>query len=255
MLTVSTLGTGTAFPEAERGPTCLVISDGTQRLVIDMGSGSLQKLARVGITPLDMDALFLTHAHPDHFADVTPLLFALTVPGYTRSKPLRLYASSVTFEILDRVADAYGHWLSPPEGAVTRVPLASGDRTKLGSFTVEAHPVQHTESSIGYRFVHSSGPVLAIPGDTGPCESLTALCRDADLAIVECSMPDILPIDGHMNPTSLAAMAHAANVRRLAITHRYPAAVTNDAAEELRSLLSIPLLVPDDGDTLHVDGS
>lgn len=255
MVTVSTLGTGTAFPEAERGPTCFVVSNDDARVVVDVGSGSLQKLARFGVTPLDMDALLLTHAHLDHFADVVPLLFALAVPGYTRPAPLPIYASVPTFALLDRLADAYGHWLDTPQGAIRRVPLRVGQYVEVGGLGLEVHAVSHSESSIGFRFVDGSGAVIAIPGDTGPTSSLDALCKDADLALIECAMPDSTPLKTHMNPSVLAQLVNSAGIKRLAVTHRYPTAIAEDVIGTLRSLVSIPVVVPDDGDTLHVDGS
>ena len=255
MLSITTVGTGTAFPEAGRGPTSMLVRNGDRSIVIDVGSGALQKLCKQGVTPLDMDALMLTHAHLDHFADVIPLLFALHVPGYSRTEPLRIYASEPTLALLDRLRTAYAGWLEVPKSNVEFVTLAAGDELEVCGVTVSVHPIRHAESSLGYRLTGPDGEVLAVPGDSGPCDGLTALCDGADLAVVECSMPDVMPIEGHMNPSTLRDLVEASGLRRLAVTHRYPAAVANDAVGSLREMVSIEVLVPDDGDTLQVRGS
>jgi ribonuclease BN (tRNA processing enzyme) len=255
VLSITTVGTGTAFPEAERGPTCMLVRNEDRNIVIDVGSGSLEKLCQQGVTPLSMDALLLTHAHLDHFADLIPLLFALHVPGYGRTTPLPVYASRPTFDLLDRLRTSYQGWIDVPEPNVEFVVLEAGETLEVCGLEVSVHPVQHTESSIGYRLTGPDGEVLAVPGDSGPCDGLTALCTGADLAIVECSMPDVMPIEGHMHPTALRDLVEASGLRRLAVTHRYPAAVANDAVGTLRSLVSIDVVVPDDGDTLLVRGT
>ncbi|MFT6399404.1 MAG: ribonuclease BN (tRNA processing enzyme) [Bradymonadia bacterium] len=95
---------------------------------------------------------------------------------------------------------------------------------------------------------------LAIPGDSGPCEGLTALCRDADVAVVECSMPDLMPIAGHMNPTTLAELIRASNLKHLVVTHQYPAAIAMDAVGALRAMVDVEISVPDDGETFELNG-
>jgi hypothetical protein len=68
-------------------------------------------------------------------------------------------------------------------------------------------------------------------------------------------MPDAMPIDGHMNPSALKALVEASGLQKLAITHQYPAGIANDSVGTLRSLVSIDVVVPNDGDTLLVCGT
>lgn len=254
MLSLTTVGTGTAFPEADRGPTCMLLRHDDRRIVVDLGSGALQKLCTHGVSPFEMDALLFTHAHLDHFADLVPLLFALHVPGYQRDTPLDIYASEPAFALLDRLRAAYGDWLNVPESNVAFHTLSEGDRREICGLQLDVHPVDHAESSIGYRFTTPGGTVVAIPGDSGPCEGLTELCRDADVAVVECSMPDIMPISGHMNPSTLATLIQSSVLKHLLVTHQYPAAIAMDAVGSLRGMVDVRITVPDDGETFEIDG-
>ena len=250
-LKLFTLGTGTAFPQADRGPTCHLVQVGNLRVAVDLGSGALQKLAAVGAFPLNLDAVLLTHAHLDHISDIIPLLFALNVPGYTRTKPLAIYASAETLTILHRVRDAWGDWLDANPDFVTFHPLATGDELTLGgtddALKVHVGTVEHTASSIGFRLTGPSGETLAIPGDSGPCQGLVELCRDVDLAVVECGMPDVFPLESHMTPGRLTALAQDSGLRALAVVHRYPLALSDDLVADLRDAIAVPVHVPDDG--------
>jgi ribonuclease BN (tRNA processing enzyme) len=231
-LTLRTVGTGTAFPDGVRTPTCNLIQHGDFSLVVDLGSGSLHKLAQLGLNPRTISAVCITHAHFDHLTDLLPLLFALNVPGYERvsDEPLLLVMSAETRRLLDGVRAVFTDWLQPPPNKVREIVLEPGDTLTLGPFEVETAFPQHTGSSIGYRFTLQAGrrPVLAIPGDSGPCDALSFLCRDADMAIMECSMPDSWPLPAHMTPSSLLELSHTAQIKHLLVTHRYPMVLSVD---------------------------
>lgn len=246
MLTVRTIGTGTAFPQADRGPTCTHVRVDDRNVVVDLGSGSLQKLAAHGVTPISMDALLLTHAHLDHIADFFPMLFALHVPLYDRSTPLPVYASAETIAIVERVREAWGRWLDVDDGTFEWHPVSPGERFEVCGLRVDTGTVAHDPSSVGYRF-HTPVSTFAIPGDSGPCDGLVALCEDVDLALLELSVPTMCPMPTHLDPHTLADVVKRSGMRKLAVVHRYPAAITNDALEELQSLVDIPVVAPDDG--------
>ena len=70
------LGTGTGVPSAERASPGCLLELPSARLLIDLGPGTLRQLARLALALTDIDGLMLTHLHPDHSADLAPLLFA-----------------------------------------------------------------------------------------------------------------------------------------------------------------------------------
>ena len=257
MLSVATLGTGTAFPEAGRGPTCQLLRHRADTVVVDLGSGSLQKLAAAGVLPIDMGALLLTHAHLDHIADLFPMVFALRVPLYDRARPLPIYASQGTLEIVQRVSAAWGRWLDIGPDTVVWHAVRPGEVLEVGGLMVEVGTVEHDASSVGYRFTTPGGRALAIPGDSGVCDGLVELCRDAELAVLELSMPRMCPSPTHLDPAGLAAVVERSGLRRLAVVHRYPAALANDALEELREAVrkvdaSVVIVAPGDGEVFEV---
>jgi ribonuclease BN (tRNA processing enzyme) len=254
-LTLRTVGTGTAFPDGVRTPTCNLIQYDGFSLVVDLGSGSLHKLAQLGLDPRTISAVCITHAHFDHLTDLLPLLFALNVPGYERASdtPLTLVMSAETHRLLEGARAVFTDWLQPPPNKVRELVLQPGDSLELGPFSVDTAFPHHTSSSLGYRFTLQAGrrPVLAIPGDSGPCDALSALCRDADVAIMECSMPDSWPLPAHMTPTSLLDLAQAADIRHLLVTHRYPMVMDVDLPQRFEKA-GRRMSLPDDMDEFSI---
>jgi len=249
-LHVTTLGTGTALPDAARGPTSTLVRSATTTVVVDLGSGALQKLAAADHSPLTVDAVLLTHAHLDHIADVFPLLFTFIVPYYRRTTPLRLLASTDTLRRIEQAREAFDHWMQTDQ--VVFEAVEAGDAVTIGDLTVTVGTVDHDASSVGYRFTDAQGTAVAIPGDSAPCEGLDALLAGATLAVLECSTPDEVFVPGHLTPVSLAAAAKRAGLAHLVVTHRYPLAQQIDVAAEVARGYDGTVTVAEDGQTFEV---
>ena len=79
-LRFTVLGSGTAKPDPARGPTGFLLQAHGASVLIDGGSGTLHRLARVGVDAVELDAGVYSHRHVDHSGDFVPLLFAMCVP-------------------------------------------------------------------------------------------------------------------------------------------------------------------------------
>jgi ribonuclease BN (tRNA processing enzyme) len=247
------LGSGTAVPEATRGPTSAWLRTERTSVLVDCGSGALQKLVAAGGSLSTLDALVLTHAHLDHTADLAPLLFALRLPEVPRKEPLRIYCSRGTARFIEGLRALYGQWLDPPAGLRVET-MQPGDGRRLGDLAVRAFAVSHHETSIGFRFEgpgRGAGSVV-IPGDTGPDPALASACRDADVLVIECAATDEAPLEGHMSPTPLIALLSHAQPRRVLLTHLYPEARRADVARAVQNAVSMPVREAEDGLELRV---
>jgi ribonuclease BN (tRNA processing enzyme) len=251
--TLQTLGTGVALPDAERGPSCTLLRADGYTLAVDLGSGSLQKLAAQGVFPHTLDGLCLTHAHLDHLADLLPLLFALRIRPALRTRPLQILLSHACLAIVQRVQAALEDWIQPPGSAVQWTALDPGETTRMGPWHVHTGPVAHSASSIGYRFQLPDGPSICIPGDTGPTPHLTALARGVDLLLLECALPDDDALPVHMTPSQVADAWHAARPARLWLTHRY-AELTEEAARNTLQARGVDATFCRDGDAVTLHG-
>jgi ribonuclease BN (tRNA processing enzyme) len=218
------LGSGTGIPSPVRGPPGFLLRTPGRAVLVDAGPGTLRAAAAEGVTPGDVDAVVLTHFHPDHVMDLRTLLFCLRNRElYGDRGPLEVVAPRGFAEILDHWwAEPGGEWLRPAEYDFRLREIGPGDHEVEG-LRVRAVRVEHTPQSLGYRFAERrGGPVLGLSGDTGPCEGVVEVGRDAAVLVLECSRPDDSPQPGHLTPTQAGEIAARAGPGRLVLTHFYP---------------------------------
>jgi len=84
-------------------------------------------------------------------------------------------------------------------------------------------------------------------GDTEYSQSVIELARGADTLLVECSFPDDAPVPGHLTPSGVARIAREAGVRRVVLTHIYPAVEDLDLITEVGRDFDGEILVAEDG--------
>jgi ribonuclease BN (tRNA processing enzyme) len=213
----------------------------------------LQKLQAAGCDLLDLNAVFLTHDHLDHLADLLPLLFALRIPFYNRQEPLEIFASAETLERIRSLQSVFDDWLTAGVDEVRFRQVGRDDQFAYRDLVVETGDVVHTEASVGFRFTEeTSDATVAIPGDTGRCDGAVELIRDANLAILECSVPDSYAMETHLCPSEIADMAVSAQPLAIALVHRYPLVRDVDIRSIIGRRFGGTILIPDDGNTVSV---
>ncbi len=98
------IGAAPAWGNPGEACTCHLVDTGAERLVLDLGNGSLARLLRLsGPPPV---AVVLSHLHPDHFADLVPLAYGLGYGGFGWRRPT-LHVPVGGLEVLDRLAAVY----------------------------------------------------------------------------------------------------------------------------------------------------
>jgi ribonuclease BN (tRNA processing enzyme) len=86
-------------------------------------------------------------------------------------------------------------------------------------------PVVHVPdlSSVGYRIEHR-GKTVVYSGDSQYCDEVIRLCRDADLAVLDCSFPANRPGPAHLHAGQCGQVAKEAGIGQLVLSHFYPIA-------------------------------
>ena len=246
---ITILGSGTCVPSLERGPCAILVKTGSQKLLFDLGPGTMRRLLEAGVTIFDLDFIFLSHFHPDHSGELVPLLFATRYPDENqRQKPLTIVAGRGFLSFFDRLKWVYGHWISLPTGQVNTIELSNTahDTRRFAEFAVESRPVEHREESIAFRITDSCGRSLVYSGDTDVSDNLVALAKNTDLLVCEAALPDERKAAGHLTPSLAGAIAARAGVRQLVLTHFYPACDKVDIANQCRKAYSGPLRLAED---------
>lgn len=215
------LGSGVCVPDGRRYQSGYLLETGANRLLFDLGAGVLQRLAESGADYLEIDAICLSHLHCDHSCDLVPFLFGSNYhPTRRREKPLTLIGPPGTEEWLGRLQHAWHDWIEARDFGL-QIHEIGKEPLSLGNDRLCALPVAHSRGAVGYRLQDSEGHVFAYSGDSGNCDALVELGRDADLFLLECAFPD-QATESHLDARSAGRIAVAAGCRRLLLTHVYP---------------------------------
>lgn len=245
------LGSCGAWPEPGRACSGFVLEHGGARIVLDLGYGTLSRLlALLGSSAADgIDAVIVTHAHPDHMVDLHGL-FRARWYGRRGAPEIPLFApEQVRARLLGLEDDG--------EDAVRRVfdwrPLPAAPQ-QAGPLRLESMLLPHYVPNAGVR-LSAPGLTLAYTGDTGPDPALAELGRDADLFITDATdrgQRPGSPSGGQGPALNLTAReageaAAAARARRLLLTHFWPDNDRRAALAAAAAAFPGEILVADEG--------
>ena len=240
------LGSGTAIPDPERGSPGIAVEVEGSLLFLDLGSGSLTRASRAGLSVEQTCGVLLSHLHPDHAADLVPLLFAFRNPEYRRTRELLLVGPAGISEYWESLRRVYGDWLATP-GYSCRVLSVVESDLRFGSWRLRTCAVPHGPPAVAYEITGADGRRLVYSGDTDESDALAAFAAGADLLILECSFPEGQKRPGHLTPSGAGRIAAKAGCRQLLLTHFYPACRGFDLATPCREFYHGPITLAADG--------
>ncbi len=203
---------------ASAASSYLVEHDG-YRLLLDLGSGAFGALQQ-HLDPAAVDAVVLSHLHPDHCFDVAPMVVYRRF-GAGRTLPrIPLLGPSGTH---DRLAMAYDPTARHGLRDLFDVAALTPGERELGPFRLRFGRMNHPVPTYGVR-VSADGRALAYSADTGPSSELVSLARGADALLCEASFAEGVanPPDLHLTGREAGEHADRAGVDRLLVTHVPP---------------------------------
>jgi len=220
-------GTAGSVPTARRGLPALLLRAGGDRILFDCGEGTQQQLLRsVGLPELDV--VFLTHYHLDHWLGIIGILKTFDLRG--RDRPLTIYGPPGLKALLDAMRPAWGRVTYP----LSLEELDPHEEVAFDGYVVAPFPVEHRVRAYGYSFAEDDRPgrfdaetaarlgvtpgpdfgrlqagetvngvtpdqVLGEPrrgrrivytGDTAPCQATEVFAHEADLLVHEATFLD-----------------------------------------------------------------
>lgn len=214
------VGAQGTWPAAGGATSGFLVRHEGYTLLLDMGSGTVAKLQEhVGL--FDVDAVLISHSHPDHVVDLYTYLFArLFSPEDPPRIPL-FVAPRVVERVSPLLADDSGD-MKLAQGFDVR-PIDGGDEVEAGPFRILARPMTHSVPTVGVR-IEADGAALAYSADTGPTDELMPLARDAGALIADASWQDDdrerAPI--HMTAREAGEAAARAGAGALVLAHLRP---------------------------------
>lgn len=206
------LGTSTALATARSDHTYLVCDLPAGPLLVDCAGAPAHRLLALGLDPLRLQGILLTHAHADHLYGLPSLLQHLWLAQPEQEVPvLGLEETLTAARLLVRQVFALEtrvRWLPvPPEEGFAA--------WQLDGLTLRTSPVRHSRPCLGLRLGS-----LAYSGDTGPCPEVVRLARGAKTLLHEAT---VLEPDAHHSTLEEAARAaEEAGVEELIVVHTHP---------------------------------
>jgi ribonuclease Z len=220
-------GTAGSVPTARRGMPAILLRRGGDRLLFDCGEGTQRQLLRTVGLP-DMQAVFLTHHHADHWLGLPGMLKSFDLRD--RDAPLTVYGPPGTGELMRAMRIVYGRLRYP----FSVVELDAGESVAFDGYEVGAFNVRHRTHAFGYAIVEEARPgrfdaelaaelgvafgpdfgrlqrgetvngvrpeqvvgperpgrKIVISGDTAPCDMVRFAAHEADLLVHEATFTE-----------------------------------------------------------------
>ena len=145
-------GTAGSVPTARRGLPALLLRAGGDRILFDCGEGTQQQLLRsVGLP--ELDAIFITHFHLDHWLGLLGVLKTFDLRG--RERPLSVYGPPGLTVLLEAMRPAWGRVTYP----LALEELDPHEEVGFDGYAIAPFPVEHHRvHAYGYAFAEDDRP-------------------------------------------------------------------------------------------------
>lgn len=150
-LSVAFLGTGGAVPSARRNTASVLVARSGERLLFDCGEGTQRQMQR-SLGLVQVDEIYFTHFHADHFLGLPGLL--KTYDLTERERPLTIYGPRGLRDLLQSMSRVIGRVGFKLE----LVELEAGDEIGCKDAEIRAFPVEHSARAFGYSLVEAERP-------------------------------------------------------------------------------------------------
>ena len=237
-LSVTILGCAGSYPAAGQACSSYLVRSSTTTLWLDAGSGSLANLQR-HVDIVDVDAIVLSHEHPDHTGDLAG--FYVACKYYLHRQHVPVYAPA-------GVADTVYYSGDP----IAWHDVTDGSEVDVGGLHLTFSRTDHPTETVAVR-VDGEGRSLGYSADSGPAWSLSKLGPGIDLALCEATY--LSEHEGraqHMSARQAGRSGREAGVGRLVLTHQQPGTDRDAVIAEGSAAFGAPVEVATEGAVLDV---
>lgn len=226
-----------AYPGALVPTSGYLVEENGTKVLLDCGSGVLSLLQEWLPLP-ELDAVVISHYHPDHCADLGCLQYAVMIDQQLKRRTKNFCAWGPGEE----------KRLAYKEFCLGRSYLDK-DSFQIGGLTFEYFKNIHDIPSYALKITGSDGTSLVYSGDTGFYQELALFARNADCFLCEASFYDYQRgfSNEHLTSVQAAQIAEKANVKQLVLTHLPHYGTQNQLIEEAGACYKGKLLLAEPG--------
>ena len=224
------------YPKKNGASSGYLLEHEGYQLLIDCGSGVLAKLQNM-IEPEEIDAVMISHYHPDHIADIGVLQHARLIQGFLGKEfpPLPIYGHQFD----------HGEFLKLSYKEITKgVAFDPNGVLSVGPFQVSFLKTDHPVPCYAMR-IEAGGKALVYTADSSFKEEFIDFSKDADVLLCECNFYGNQngKAAGHMNSIDAGRFASRAAVKQLILTHlpHYGnvSDLVNEASREFTGIINL----------------
>lgn len=247
-LELTILGSSSSSPRPGRACSGYLVQGAGSSVLLDLGSGALANLRRT-MEADAIDAVVISHMHPDHFLDLIPLRYALRFGPRSNERKPKLYMPPGGDGVLRRLAavletEPNADFLSVFDVAVYD-PQAE---LRVGDLQLQFAPTTHFIPAYAVRAGYD-GRSVTYSADTAPDARVAALARETDAFVCETTLGPDGREDaprGHMSAAEAGALAQSAAARHLLLTHYGASWNGDDLLRAAAATFSGPVTLADD---------
>ena len=213
------LGTGggrfATITQKRRTAGIRIISEGLN-LHLDPGPGALVHSINEGLDPQKLNAVFVSHCHPDHYTDAEVLIEAMT-RGMTRKRGVLAAAKSVLTGNNLREPSISKYHQQMPQQKIEAVPNM---KFQVGDVNVLATEARHTDpDTVGFRFETRDFGDFAYTSDTEYFEGIGKYYEGVRLLVLCVMRPAGKPWKGHMTTNDAIKIVEETGPEHVVLTH------------------------------------
>jgi len=247
---LAVLGSAGTYPEPDRPASGYLVSHLATRIICDMGFGVMAELMRQ-MSPDELDAVILSHRHPDHCADFLALFHALAYGPFERGGLPVYTAPGVAERLAEFIGAEEGHALFD---TFDFHEVGERNHVIVGAIDLRFAVTAHSVPTVATRF-EAGERALVYSADTGPGGGFPGLCQGAQVIMVEASIPggrgDHEP-PHHLTAREAGEIAKGAGADKVILTHLRPGLDRRRAIDEAEQGFGGPVVVASPGDVYQI---
>ena len=211
------LGSGSAVQFQNRASSSYLLEFENKKIVLDAGFWLLDRLEKISVKADQIDYIFISHKHPDHFIGLIHLLFALKNPFYKRKKPLFLLGFKGLKKYFNEFENILGKWIKPNIELI----FIEKDKYQFPGFSYTLFKSKHSKESVGITLFIGDKKIV-YTSDTEYFDSIERIANNSDLAVFECASSFKHKIRGHLSIEDILKINRKTNIQNIILSHFYP---------------------------------
>lgn len=220
--TLTFIGTDTCVPQSDNDTASFIVNG---HCLVDCGWNAAINMGRFGYTPADLDYIFITHCHQDHYMGLAGVLFYRQM-RWPDMPPVTVVGPAVDIKHVVELARGYLQadrfsWMQTSPEVIALTP---GEEIQIQEFSIKTALTQHDIQGLAYRFMDTTtGKEIGFSGDTAYLPSLAEHFRGVDVLVYEATTglddPEVSAETSHSGVRQSATIAREAEAGCLYLVH------------------------------------